>query len=341
MILAPALLKVSPSYTMPGTVMSFQQASGFESLLSQGGIKVMLNEFDKYAYVHYADIRTKAAAGQNYANQLPSVDIELDFGQTATYLHQVNATWNRRDVGSVAEWNFNLVDAQRFGMRQGIYQNIRNAALYGINPSLGEGILNTVGATVINAIPADPYGNSTLATIDNGWMAQQLINIMAAIQIRTLQSGRPCRFTICGPQRVLAQYWETQVVQVTQYQRPGSGTATIRENVDAITRFANGNQIDWVYDDTLQGKGANGYDAVIFALPEIEKPYAGVINTNEWADTNPSINDTVILLADKTAPTEVTMPIALDSTSLSMEMLTTSGWVLRPECVTILSVQIQ
>ena len=339
MILAPSLLKVSPAYTMPGTVMSFQQASGFESLLSKGGIKVMLNEFDKYAYVHYADIRTKAAAGQNYANQLPSVDIELDFGQTATYLHQVNATWNRRDVGSVSQWNFNLVEAQRYGMRQGIYQNIRNAALYGLNPSLGEGILNTVGATVISSIPADPFGNSTVTTIDNGWMSQQIINIMAAIQVRTLQSGRPCRMTICGPQRVLAQYWETQVVQVTQYQRPGAGTATIREVIDNVTLFANGNRIDWVYDDTLIGKGPNGYDAVIFALPEIEKPYAGVINTNEWADTNPSISDTIVLLADKTAPTEVTMPIALDATSLSMEMLTTSGWALRPECITILGAQ--
>ena len=339
MILAPSLLKVTPSFTLPGTVMQFQQASGFESLLANGAIDVKLNEFDKYAYVHYADIRTKASVGQNYSNQLPSVSIELDFAQTATYLHQVNATWNRRDVGSVSQWNFDLVNAQRYGMRQGIYQNIRNAALYGINPSLGEGILNTVGATVVSSIPADPYGNSSVTTIDNGWMAQQIINIIAAIQVRTLQSGRPCRFTICGPQRVLAQYWETQVVQVTQYQRPGAGTETIRGVSDAITKFANGNQIDWVYDDTLIGKGPNGYDAVIFALPEIEKPYASVINTNEWADTNPSISDTIILLADKTAPTEVTMPIALDSTSLSMEMLTTSGWALRPECITILGAQ--
>jgi hypothetical protein len=334
MLLAASRVNVLPSRTLPGTLLQYQQASGFESLLGGDGLKVILDEYDKAVYVNVMDIRTKAAIGQNAGNQLPSVDIELHQIQTPTYLLQIQAAWNHRDVGSAAQWNVDLVQAQKFGMRQGLYQQIRNASLYGNQPALGEGLLNTVGATVITSIPADPYGNSTITTIDNGWMQQQILSIIQALKVRTMQMGKGARITICGPQRVLAQ-WEYQVVQLTQYQRAGAGSQTIKLASDDIASF-NGDQIDWVYDDTLIGKAANGYDAVLFALPEVQKPDDGLIDTNEFASVQPGISETIIQLCDKTAPSEYLAPLAQNSTSLSMEMLITSGWVLRPECLTIL-----
>jgi hypothetical protein len=338
MFLAPARVTLNPSRTLPGTVVQYQQPSGFESLLATGGIKVILDEFDKAAYVHKMDIRTKVAVGQNASNQLPSVDIAMEYGQAATYLMQVQAAWNRRDIGAAAGWNVDLINAQRFGMRQGIFQQFRNACLYGNNPAIGEGLLNAIGATTISAIPADPFGFTTVTTIDNGWMQQQLLNIIQALKVRTMMSGMEARITICGPQRVLTT-WEYQVVQLTQYQRAGAGSQTIKRAVDDVGQF-NGDTIDWVYDDTLIGKGPNGYDAVLFALPEVKKNEVSAIDTNEFANNvGPHFTDTIIQLADRTAPTEYLAPIALDGTSMGMEMLGTSGWVIRPECLTILGAQ--
>ena len=337
MLLASARQNILPSRTMPGTLLQYQQASGFESLLGDGGIKVILDEFDKAVYVNVADIRTKAAIGQNFANQLPSVDIELHQISTPTYLMQVAAAWNRRDIGAAASWGMDLIQAQRFGMRQGIYQNIRNAALYGNNPALGEGLLNTIGCTVMSALPTDPYGNNTTTSIDNGFMQQTLLTIIQALKVRTMQMGRGVRIAVCGPQRVLSQ-WEYQIVQLTNYQRAGAGSATVAMGAQEVAKF-NGDQIDFVYDDTLIGKGPNGYDAVLFALPEVEKQNIADVDTNEFAKVQPGISETIIQLSDKTAPSEYLAPLALDSTSMGMEMLITSGWALRPECLTILGAQ--
>jgi len=337
MLLAPSKVNLLPSRTLPGVVLQYQQLSGFARLLAGGNLRVILDKFDKAAYVNYMDINTKVAISQNVVNQLPSVDIKLKQAQTATYMAQIQAAWSDWDVGSASIWNVSLIEAQRLGMRQGIYQQIRNGALYGNNPLNGEGLLNTVGATVVGSLPADPFGNTTLTTSDNGWVWQYLTNAIVNVKVRTNQMGRPSRITICGPQRVLS-YWEYNVVTLTQYQRPGAGVSTIKEAVNNIVEL-NGDTVEWVYDDTLIGKGANGYDAVLIALPEIEKPGGYEIDTNEFAKVQPGIADTIVQLCDVTAPVEKYAPIAQDSTSLIMQMLLTSGWVIRPECLTIQSVQ--
>jgi hypothetical protein len=339
MLLAATRQNLIPSRTLPGTLLTYQQASGFEELLGGGGLKIILDEYDKAVYVNVADIRTKVAVGQNFANELPSVNIELHQIQTPTYLMQVAATWNRRDIGSAASWGMDLVQAQRFGMRQGIYQNIRNAALYGNNPALGEGLLNTVGATVMSAIPQDANAHTTVTTIDPGWMAHVLTTIIQALKVRTMQMGRGVKITVCGPQRILSE-WEYRIVQLTDYQRIGAGSGTIQAMIEQIAQW-NGDTVAFVYDDTLIGKGPNGYDAVIFSMPEVQKPSGYTIDTNEFANVQPGISETVIQLADKTAPSEYMAPMALDSTSMGMEMLVTSGWALRPECLTILGAQYQ
>jgi hypothetical protein len=50
-------------------------------------------------------------------------------------------------LAAAGGWNVALPEAQRLGMRQGIFQQLRNCLLYGMNPAGGEGLLNTAGAT--------------------------------------------------------------------------------------------------------------------------------------------------------------------------------------------------
>jgi hypothetical protein len=71
---------------------------------------------------------------------------------------------------------------------------IRTAAIMGMNPANGEGLLNAVGATAIN-LPPDFNGNTTASTYDNGAMAFFLANTIASIKSRTNNLGVGRRFS--------------------------------------------------------------------------------------------------------------------------------------------------
>jgi hypothetical protein len=207
-----------------------------------------------------------------------------------------------------------------------------------MNPSNGEGLLNTNGATAVD-LPADSNGNDTVVTYDNGQMALFLMQQVLAIKTRTNQLGIGRKFTITGPQRTLGTF-EYNVVQLVQFQRPGAGTASTKEVLEAVTA-ANGDDITWSYDDTLIGQGNGGTDAVIITMPEVEKPDGGKLNTNEFAKLAPGLEACTLQLCDMAAPREIPTPIAGGAIDILSELRATSGWGVRPEAVTILSMQYQ
>lgn len=160
---------------------------------------------------------------------------------------------------------------------------------------------------------------------------------MQAALTRTMQLGRQLRVVILGPQRVLGSMEIQQIVQLTSYQRPGGGTDTVAGTVKNILGGAN-IQIDWVYDDTLIGKGAGGTDAVVITIPEVEVPMVNsTVNTNEFAKLTPSLSANALMFCDMAAPREIPTPIAGGAIDVLSEMRSTSGWAVRPEAITILS----
>jgi hypothetical protein len=153
-------------------------------------------------------------------------------------------------------------------MRQAAFQLIRNALLYGFNPSNGEGLVNASGATAIT-LPADSAGNTTVVTYDNGQMAFFIISQISAIKTRTNQLGIGRKFVVVGPQRTLGAMEYQNIVQLTSYQRPGAGSQSTAGVVKDVLEM-NDDDIIWAYDDTLIGKGAGGNDAVLIVMPEVE-----------------------------------------------------------------------
>ena len=205
-----------------------------------------------------------------------------------------------------------------------------------MNPADGEGILNTNGATTID-LPPDSNGNATVLSYDHGQLGVFLLAQLQAIRTRTMQMGQPSSIVILGPQRVLGTMEMQQIVQLTSYQRPGAGTSSVKGLVNNVAEEA-GCDIDWAYDDTLIGAGANGTDAVIIAMPEVERPEVNVtVNTNEFARLTPSLEATSLMLCDMAAPREIPTAIAGGAIDVLSEMRATSGWVIRPEALTIVS----
>ncbi|HBY8505949.1 DUF2184 domain-containing protein [Klebsiella pneumoniae] len=335
--ITPSYTIVNPSYIAPELIIGYQQASGAFETIASGNPQVRLGVGDQYVYMRRLDIRTQVTSSQSgNANQLPSVALEARMISTPTYLFRCRGIYDHHDTAAAGNWNVALPEAQRLGMRQGIFQQLRSALLYGMNPAGGEGLLNTAGATT-ETLPPDSNSNTTVLTYDHGQMAVYLLGHVQAALTRTMQLGRQQRVVILGPQRVLGAMEIQQIVQLTSYQRPGGGTDTVGGTVKEVLRGANV-QVDWVYDDTLIGAGAGGTDAVVITIPEVEVPMVNpTVNTNEFAKLSPSLAANALMFTDMAAPMEIPTPIPGGAIDVLSEMRSTAGWAVRPEAITILS----
>ena len=333
----PAQAKVTPSFSEPDLIVTYAQPSGAFAALQGGKPRVKLGEGDLYVYINSLDLRTETLSGQSAGNLLPSATLVADFYSTQTYLIRTRAIYDHHDMAAAANYSISLPAAQDLAMRQGIYQQMRNALLYGFNPGNGEGLLNTVGATAVT-LPADSLGNTTVSTYDNGEMAAFFLNQIVQLKQGMYQSGSVIsnKIVVVGPQRVLLQLQYANIVQVTSYQRPGAGTSTTLEVVKNVVA-ENGDEFEWHMDDTLIGKGAGGSDAVLLTIPEIEQPSIPGINTNEFGDVSPNMRSVNLMYADMAAPKKIPSPTPDGAITEVQELRVSSGWCVRPQGLYILS----
>jgi hypothetical protein len=336
--IAPAYITLNPNYTMPELLLPYTQASGAFNLLPTGAPLTRLSEGDLVAYINRIDLRTRMAAGQSAYNELPSVTVVVSQISAPSYLLRVRAEYDHHDTAAMGRRGVSIVEAQRLGMRQGHFQLLRSMLLDGMNPANGEGMLNAAGATATN-LPPDSNGNTTVLTYDNGQMAFYLAQQIQQLKSRTNQLGIGKKFVILGPQRTLGTF-EYNVVQLTQFQRVGAGTQSTAGTVKEIL-MSNGDEVMWCYDDTLIGKGSGSTDAVIITMPEVTKPNGGAINTNEFAKLAPGLDACNLQLVDMAAPREIPTPIAGGAIDIVSELRATSGWSLRGEATTIISMTYQ
>ncbi|HDR9048773.1 TPA: DUF2184 domain-containing protein [Burkholderia vietnamiensis] len=333
----PAQAKVAPSFSEPQLMVTYAQASGAFNALPGGKPLVKIGSDDLFVYINAIDLRTETQASQGAPNLLPSATLTATYYSTATYLIRTRAQWDHHDTAAAAAYSIGLPAAQDLAQRQGIFQMMRTALLVGLNPANGEGLLNTIGATAVT-LPPDSYGNTTVTNYDNGEMAEWVLTQIVGLKMRMFQSGGTIKnkIRIISPQRIFYPLMYSSIVQVVQYQRPGAGTATVGQVIQNIVEEM-GDEIEWFFDDTLQGKGAGGSDAVILTIPEIEKPDIPGINTNVAADITPNMKAVNLMYADAAAPIKIPTPIPDGGITEVQELRVTSGWGIRPEGITILS----
>jgi hypothetical protein len=334
-----ARVLVHPSFVEPDLVITTAQASGFMDALGDRSLRVKLGPVDKFVYMNRIDLRTQVAASQAAYNALPSATIVADYLQTATYRVRVRAEYNELDVAEAGEYNVALPMAQRLAMRQGIFQYIRTANLFGVNAANSEGLLNTPNSTATN-LPPDSYGNTTLQTYDAGELAIWFLGQLQAAWQRMYMLGTGARAVLLGPQRILGQMQLVNIVQTTSYQRAGAGTATTAQVMKEVAKEF-GYELEYAYDDTLIGAGATiddaASDAVLLVVPEAIVPSMDGINTNEFNKLGPTLRAMTLQYADVAAPVEITTPI-VEGLDVTSQMRISSGWCPRGQAITILSI---
>jgi hypothetical protein len=338
-IQASSFIQVHPSFTEPELLMTYNQASGAFDTLPGSAPRIKLGDGDLAVYGKRIDLRTRVMASQSAANQLPSCTIVASQWSLPTYLLRTRAEYDHHDTAAASNWGIDIVSAHRLGMRQGTFQLMRNLLLVGANPSGGEGLLNSAGATAVS-LPADSNGNDTIVTYDNGQLGQFLVGLIGQIKQQTNQLGIGRKFVWLMPQRIGVQIEYKGIVTLIQFQRTGAGTATTAGLVKMIA-MENGDEVYWGYDDTLIGKGAGGTDAILLVMPEVQRPFANQINTNEFASLAPSMDACTLMYADMPAPREIPVPIAGGAIDITSELRVSPGVAIRPEAEIILSATYQ
>lgn len=333
--IVPAQIRVNPHYVVPELLLQYQQASGAFDTIATGDPLVRLGDGDLAVYIKRLDVRTQVQTGQFVANALPSCSVVYNEISTPTYMIRSRAEYDHHDTAALSRVGASTVEAHRLAMRQGTFQQQRNLLLYGANPANGEGLLNANGATALN-LPADPNGNTTISTYDNGALAFFLAQQIAAIKTRTMTVGVPARFTILTTQRIMQAVSYYGIVQLTQFQREGAGSDSIRGTVDRLAGW-NDDEITWTCDDTLIGKGAGGTDLIIVSMPEVKKNRVNKVNTNVFAELTPGLDACSLQLVDRAAPTEIIAPLPAGAVDVVSELRSTSGWAPRPEAISIIS----
>lgn len=327
-----------PAFIEPELVLQYSQASGAFWTLATGNPLTKIGSEDKYVYVRRLDVRTKLTTGQAAGNLIPSCEVVGTMASTATYLQRVRAEYDHHDTAMMAQWGTSIVEAQRLAMRQGHFQLLRNNLLYGVIPGNGEGLLNANGITSVS-LPPDSFGNTTVLTYDAGQLAQFILQQFLNTKARTMNLGIPQRFVILGPQRILGQMEYPNIVQLTSYQRAGAGSTSTAGVVKDVAGWS-GDEVLWVYDDTLIGQGSGGgsNDAVLIVMPEVKKPDGGKFNTNDFATLAPDLAACTLMYTDVAAPIEIPTPLAGGAIDVLSEMRASPGWALRPQAVSVLTI---
>ena len=117
-----SFVQVNPSFVHPEILMQYQQVSGAMEALAGGDPQVRLGDGDLFAYIRKLEIRTKANAGQVAGNQLPGVSVVGSMVSTPTHLIRTRAEYDHHDTAAMSKWGASVVEAQRLGMRQGVFQ---------------------------------------------------------------------------------------------------------------------------------------------------------------------------------------------------------------------------
>jgi hypothetical protein len=337
--ISPSYAMINPSRVLPELIVTMAQKSGAWSLLADSAPVQLLGEGDLYAYIRTLDIRTRATAAQAAANMLPSLAMNSGIIGTPTYLCRSRFEFDHHDTAAAGRDGYSLDQAARLGMRQGITLQLRNMLLIGLNPTKGEGLLNQPGITLTN-LPPDSAGNTTFQRYDNGEFAFWLLSLISAAKSRMFQLGMPGRIAICAPQRILGPLEWQDIVSLAQFQAAGGGTMSAAGLTDSVAN-GNGDWIDWVYDDSLQGKGAGGTDALVLTIPEIKIPEGGGMNTSAFSDIVPNMTATTLMLCDMAAPREIPTPMPGGAIDIVSELRASCGWAPRPEAVTVASIPYQ
>lgn len=342
---APVERLISRSRTLPGFIMRTGQTSGAFNLLPDRKFKTgLISNTDLKIYAHTLEQHAQAYVNQFQANNFDNFSVNTGLIGTATYSVRTNASYTTDEMELASSYGGNLMEWMDKACLQAHFDQYRMLELYGFGKQ-GEGILNAIGITKTN-LPADSGGNTTVSTQDPGQLVtyfnKKILDRRSAMYM--YNSGvTGMRTCIMSTQKIIGHLESVATVQLTDAQREGAGSFTAGDRIKYMQGMV-GNEVEYLIDDTLAGKGDGGADVILIVIPEMvtqgAQGYASEWNTNEFGTVAGGIKETLAAFSAFDMPRELTAPMGEASGIRQIvlkENRVTCGWVFRPEAVTVIS----
>jgi len=275
-------------------------------------------------------------------NSSPSVSQTWDtaISETAYSLNQIQAS-----VYNISsKYSYNPQESAKFSNatgeslpevleaigEAGVANALHTGAFYGFDNSAEQGILS--GATKVT-LPQDSAGATTVTSYNPAEFVKFMNTIINQIRIKTFNAETPA--VMFGTTEFIT-FIQTEIVNFLSSANSG-GVNGIAGTVNMARSWAGENGLEFYIDDSLKGKGTAGKDAffIMATKTKNDELYQRFNQNIGIAHSDGTLNNTIMVLP--VANISYPNPAIDGVISTYNYMSSTSGWNIRPECISLIT----
>ena len=276
-----SIATIQPNIVDPGFVDSYIISTWVDAM-PDSSFKQNLSETTQQVLKFALGVTANGQMGMGNAYNVPSLSYTSELMSTPVYTFNVQYSINRDAAAMAANYGADEAALQQWLAEKALFIQTMDAVIDGINPSIGEGLLNATDRTSVVLLASDSTGETDLDLQDKGEVRTAIIgHLNQLLQRNGMQTAKGFTIGVLANQ----QFWgevHGAPIQLTSAQREGAGTITIWE---AMLQWAKAYDATFQIgmSDKLLGKGINATDAAIFFLHEIKRSSMNQLDVNKAA----------------------------------------------------------
>lgn len=264
-----SIATIQPNYVDPGLVDTYMTSTWVDAM-PDSAFRQNLNETTQQILKFKFGVTTNSQVGQGNAYSVPSLSYTTEPMSTPVYTVNLQYAINRDNAAMAANYGVDEAAVQQWLAEKSLFIQTMDATIFGINPSIGEGLLNATDRANEVLLASDLAGETYFDLQDKGEIRDAVIgHLNNLLMTNGMITAKGFTIGVLAPQAFWAVVHGSPI-QLTSAQRQGAGTMTIWQAMLAWAvaydaKFAIG------MADKMEGHGINGADTAVFFIHEIKR----------------------------------------------------------------------
>lgn len=322
---------LQPNIVDPGLVLDYM-TSTWPNAMPENAFKQNLTSTTQQVIKFALGLKTNAQISQGGAHSVPSLSYVTEQLSTPVYNARLQYVINSENADMAQNYGVSEAALQQHLAERALFTQVMDAVTIGINPTIGEGIFNTLNRTSEMLLAGDSTGETEFDLQDKGELQRAIFTHLSRLLSRNgMIASKVFKIGCLADNDFLAEL-NSEPIQLTSAQRVGAGTMTLREVMDNwAERY--GATIEYGQVQTGIGQGINGGRAIAFFIQEIVTPNATQFNVNNPA---PVPVDNNVMSIYTMPPIDDPIP-QHGGMHIEVKMRMTGLWAFRGTAVTVLT----
>lgn len=278
------------------------------------------------------NVSASPSVSQGWDTAISGTDMTLNRIQMATYNITSKYGYNKdeSDKFTKATGGQSLDNVMSAITEAGVSSCVHFGALYGFGKGYNQGII--AGSTKAS-LPPDSTGATTVSTYSDIDLYKFIIETINDVRAQSFGGASPT--ILFGPRKFI-NYIQTALVSFLQSAESG-GLNSVAGTINLASRLGGVEQIKYIEDDSLIGRGTDGKDLFFLLAPRIKEDQRfEQFNQNILIDENGSGKKNAIMAV--TVPDwNQRNPVVDGFESSFRQMSLTAGLLIRPEAMVSVS----